>query len=275
MKRSWASVIFAAAVTVLAGPAYSATQVINPFILTQVQKDKLLADWPQLGRYRADNAALLSENSGKRVVFMGDSITDIWRGQDFFPGKHYLNRGIIGQTTGQMLARFQADVISLKPRVVIILGGTNDIADNTGPSWLQMIQNNVISMVELARLNGIRVVLSSVTPVNDIYFPMSKGHPKEKILAVNSWMHGYARLNHLEYVDYYDALVDPDQALKAEYSPDGIHMNSAGLAVMSPLAQRAIDRALEDSDQEAGLPGGPAGRSSCGCAKATHAPAAH
>jgi|SRR6185437_2869307 len=217
----------------------------NPFVLSAAQKDKLLADWPQLERYRDQNAALPPPGKGeRRVVFMGDSITDIWRGRSFFPGKHYINRGISGQTTGQMLIRFRADVIALKPRVVVILGGTNDIADNPGPYSLRMIEDNLTSMAELARVNGIRVVLASVTPVNDVHFPLTSGRPTRKILALNAWIKAYAHHENFIYLDYYAALLGPHDMLKKGFSNDGIHPNPAGYAVMAPLAQQAIDQAL-------------------------------
>jgi lysophospholipase L1-like esterase len=218
----------------------------NPFVLTAAQKDKLLADWPQLERYRAENAALPPPGKGdRRVVFMGDSITDIWRGKDFFPGMHYVNRGIIGQTSAQMLVRFRADVIALKPSVVMILAGTNDLANNTGPASLTMIEDNLTSMVELARANDIKVVLASITPINDLRFPLTVGRPPQKIHALNAWIKAYANRRHLVYLDYYDALVGPDDLLRKDFSVDGIHPDPAAYAVMSPLAQQAIDKALK------------------------------
>ncbi|WP_254424469.1 SGNH/GDSL hydrolase family protein [Rhodanobacter sp. C05] len=244
-KNIWICVLLLFANMAAAQVAAPARPASNPFVLSAAQKDKLLADWPQLERYREENAALPPPGKGdKRVVFMGDSITDIWRGRDFFPGKHYINRGISGQTTGQMLIRFRADVIALKPRVVVILAGTNDIADNKGPYSLPMIEDNLISMAELARVNGIKVVLASITPVNDVYLPLTAGRPPEKIQALNAWIKAYARREHFIYLDYYDALVGPHDMLKKDFSADGIHPNPTGYAVMSPLAQRAIDKAL-------------------------------
>ena len=220
-------------------------------IAAKIQADeKLLTDWPQLGRYRSENEALSAPVKGEqRVVFIGDSITDIWGRQSgvFFPGKPYINRGIIGQVTGQMLVRFRPDVIDLKPSVVLILGGTNDIANNTGSDALHLIEGNLASMAELARANGIKVVLASITPVNDYVHPgMSAGRPTQKILALNAWIKYYAQRNHLIYLDYYSSLLDANHALKSEYSKDGLHPDAAGFAVMSPLAQRAIDQALAE-----------------------------
>jgi lysophospholipase L1-like esterase len=163
----------------------------------------------------------------------------------FFPGKPYVNRGISGQTTPQMLLRFRPDVIALQPRVVVILAGTNDLAGNTGPSSLQMIEDNLASMTELAHAHHIRVVLSSVMPVGDYKYPQSSNHPAEKIIALNAWIKAYAQREHAIYLDYYDALLDADHALKKELSDDGLHPNAAGYAVMSPLAQQAIDQALK------------------------------
>lgn len=244
-KTIWICVAFLFSNMAFAQHQTPATPPTNPFVLSAAQKDKLLADWPQLERYRGENAALPSPRKGDgRVIFMGDSITDIWRGRDFFPGRHYINRGISGQTTAQMLIRFRADVIALKPRVVVILAGTNDIADNTGSYSLQMIEDNLTSMAELARVNGIKVVLASITPVNDDYFPLTTGRPPQKIHALNDWIKGYARRQHFVYLDYYDALLGPHDMLKRDFSGDGIHPNPAGYAVMAPLAQRAIDRAL-------------------------------
>jgi lysophospholipase L1-like esterase len=211
-------------------------------------EQKQLADWPALSRYRNDNAALPASKVGEnRVVFMGDSITDFWgRGTGvFFPGKPYINRGISGQTTPQMLIRFRPDVIALKPRAVVILAGTNDLAGNTGPSTLGMIEDNLASMVELARANHIKVVLASVTPVSDYNYPdQTKNRPPEKIVALNAWIKSYAQHEHVVYLDYYDALLDSSRALKKELSADGLHPNAAGYAVMLPLAQKAIDKAI-------------------------------
>lgn len=203
-----------------------------------------LRDWANLARYRDDNAKLSAAEG--RVVFMGDSITDAWgrRYGSFFPGKPYVNRGISGQTTPQMLIRFRPDVIALKPTAVVILAGTNDIAGNTGPMTLEEIEGNLTSMAELAKANGIKVVLSSVMPVCDYIRPQTDRRPPEKIIALNEWIKSYAQRNGLAYLDYYSALLDENKMFKKELTYDGLHPNEAGYAVIAPLAQRAIDAAL-------------------------------
>lgn len=204
------------------------------------------SDWPDLGRYREANAALGDPASGeRRVVFMGNSITEGWARyfDAMFPGKPYVGRGISGQTTPQMLVRFRQDVIALKPAVVVILAGTNDIAGNTGPSTLEMVEDNLASMAELARANGIRVVLASVLPAFD--YPWRRGlDPAPKIVAVNAWLKAYADSHDAVYLDYHSALVDDRGGMRAEYSPDGVHPNEAGYRVMAPLAEAAIATAL-------------------------------
>ena len=209
--------------------------------------EKTLHDWANLNRYRNENAQVKPPASGEdRVVFMGDSITDGWgrRFGQFFPGKPYFNRGIGGQTTPQMLIRFRPDVIQLKPKAVVILAGTNDIAGNTGPATLEEIEGNLTSMAELAKANGIKVVLSSVMPVSDDIRPQTTRRPPEKILALNEWMKRYCEKNDVVYLDYYSALLDDKKMLKKELTVDGLHPNAEGYAVMGPLAQRAINEAL-------------------------------
>ena len=205
-------------------------------------------DWPNLARYHDDNAHLAplapSEN---RVVFMGDSITDGWGRQhgQFFPGKPYVNRGISGQTTPQMLIRFRPDVIALKPKVVVFLAGTNDIAGNTGPMTLEAIEDNLASMAELAQANNIKVVLSSVLPVCDYIKPQTERRPPEKVIALNGWIKDYAARNGFVYLDYYSAMVDESGLLKTALTNDCLHPNDAGYAVMAPLAEKAISEALK------------------------------
>src|SRR5262245_12891629 len=206
-----------------------------------------LKDWPQLARYHDDNTKLsATAKTEQRVVFLGDSITDGWDAPDmggFFPGKPYVNRGISGQTTPQMLIRFRADVIDLKPKVVVILAGTNDLAGNTGPTTLEAIEANLISMAELARANGIRVVFASLLPVSDYELRDGKAivqtarRPPEKIVALNDWMKDYSAKNHHTYLDYFSAMADGKGLLKDELSNDGLHPNAAGYAVMNPLAE--------------------------------------
>ena len=212
-----------------------------------------LQDWPFLGRYREMNAKTSPPvKDEKRVVFFGDSITDSWKLGDYFTGKPYVNRGIGGQTTPQMLIRFRPDVIQLKPKVVVILAGTNDIAGNTGPMTLANIEDNLISIVELARVNGINVVLASLLPVSD-YEKNKEGkpiiqttrRPPEQIKALNEWVKKYVEQNGLTYLDYYSAMVDEKGFLKDELSDDGLHPNSKGYEVMAPLAEQAITAALK------------------------------
>jgi lysophospholipase L1-like esterase len=207
---------------------------------------KTLQDWPQLSRYAADNARLAAADN--RVVFMGDSITDGWiRLSPKYYADHpnYVDRGISGQTTPQMLIRFRPDVIALKPKVVVILAGTNDIAGNTGPMTLGMIEDNFQSMVELAKANGIKVVLSSVMPVCDYIRPQTERRPPAKIIALNEWLKAYAANNGLVYLDYYSAMLDDQHMLKKEITGDGLHPNEAGYAIMEPLADKAIAAALK------------------------------
>lgn len=214
-----------------------------------------LNDWPALARYREDNVKTVAPlKNEKRVVFMGDSITDSWDSPNnggFFPGKPYVNRGISGQTTPQMLIRFRRDVIELKPKVVVILAGTNDIAGNTGPMTLEAIEDNLTSMAELATANGIRVVFASLLPVSD--YEMRDGkpivqtvrRPPEKILALNKWMKEFAAVHRMTYLDYFSAMVDDKGFLKDELSNDGLHPNPQGYAVMNPLAEAAITASLK------------------------------
>jgi acyl-CoA thioesterase-1 len=207
-------------------------------------------DFGELARYREANAAVKPPAPDEnRVVFFGDSITDIWHLDEYFPGKPYLNRGIGGQTTPQMLVRFRQDVIDLHPKVVVILAGTNDIAGNTGPMSLEDIEADYASFAELARANNIRVVLSSVLPVHN-YTPKSQNmyaqRSPEKILALNSWLKSYVAA-HLDclYLDYFSAMVDEKGLLKRDVAEDGLHPNAAGYKIMAPLAEAAIEKALK------------------------------
>ena len=214
-----------------------------------------LKDWPAIARYHEDNQKVgLPGKDEKRVVFMGDSITDGWDAPNmggFFPNKPYVNRGISGQTTPQMLIRFRADVIDLKPAVVVILAGTNDLAGNTGPTTLEAIEGNLTSMAELARANGIKVVLASLLPVSDYEIRDGKPivqtvrRPPEQIKTLNSWMKDYAAKNHLIYLDYFSAMVDDKGFFKDELSNDGLHPNAQGYAVMNPLAEAAIQSSFK------------------------------
>ena len=208
---------------------------------------KLLADWPQLARYRADNAALGQAGSGqRRVVFYGDSLTDSWgrRHGHFLPDQPWINRGISGQTTPQMVVRFQQDVLALHPEAVVILAGINDIAGNTGPETLPAIEANFRSMVTLAKASHIRVVLSSLLPAGAI--PWRPGvDPRDEILALNKWLESYAAEQGLVYLNYYPAMATPEGAMRPELAEDKfVHPNDAGYAVMEPLAKAAVLKAL-------------------------------
>jgi lysophospholipase L1-like esterase len=202
-----------------------------------------LEDWAGLGRYRAADLALPGMAEG-RVVFYGDSITDAWvyNGGKFFPGKPYVNRGISGQTTPQMLVRFRQDVVDLHPEAVVILAGTNDIAGNTGPSTLVMIEDNFRSMTEIAKANGIRVILASTTPVAKYPWRPSVTDPAQKIEDLNAWLKSYCSQEKLTYLDYWTAMADKDGGMKPGISLDGVHPNAAGYAIMEPLAEAAIEQ---------------------------------
>jgi lysophospholipase L1-like esterase len=199
-----------------------------------------LRDWPDLARYKASNEQIGEPGKGEsRVVFIGDSITENWNLSESFPGKPFLNRGISGQTTPQILLRFRQDVIALKPSVVVILAGTNDLAENTGPTTLEAIEDNLSSMVELARKNGIRVVLCSVLPVAR-YPWRPEIQPIEKIQELNRWMKAYALRTGVAFLDYYSAMVDQKSGLSEELGTDGVHPNRAGYAVMARLADKIL-----------------------------------
>jgi lysophospholipase L1-like esterase len=238
--------LFASVIVWSQPPANSQDEVTK--LRTQLEQARnTLKDWPNLSRYRNENASLAPPAAGeRRVVFMGDSITDGWgRGRGkFFPGKPYVNRGIGGQTTPQMLIRFHPDVIALKPKAVVILAGTNDIAGNTGPMTLEDIEANLTSMAELAKANGIRVVLASVMPVCDYIKMQSDRRPPAQILALNTWIKDYAAKHGFVYLDYYSAMLDDKSMLKRELTYDGLHPNEAGYDVMGPLAELAIAKAL-------------------------------
>jgi acyl-CoA thioesterase-1 len=242
----------------LAVPLTSAagTPAVDPLMLASVDHlapeqihtmQQRLADWPQLQRYRSENAALPAPVAGHpRVVFFGDSITEGWgaTGSDtFFAGKGYVNRGIAGQTTAQMLVRFRQDVIALKPAVVVILAGTNDIAGNTGAATQAMIEDNLHSMVELAKANGIAVVLSSVLPVSD--YPWRPGvQPAAKVRALNAALRAYAQQHSLVWLDYHAAMANAEGGLDPPLAKDGVHPTPAGYARMVPLAEASIQQAL-------------------------------
>lgn len=203
-------------------------------------------DWPNLRRYRSENSKLTAPSANEnRVVFMGNSITDGWINArpEFFSKNNYIDRGISGQTTPQMLIRFRQDVIDLHPKAVVILAGINDIAGNTGPSSLEMIEDNLASMAQLAKANGIKVVMCSVLPAYS--FPWRPGiDPVQKIVDLNKWIKDFAQKNNFVYVDYYDAMVDERKGLPEKYSKDGVHPNAAGYQIMEPLVEKGIAKAL-------------------------------
>ena len=229
-----------------------------------------LQDWDQIGRYHAANVELRKQAADpKRVVFMGDSITDFWRLTDSFPDKPYVNRGIGGQTTSQMVVRMYPDVVDLKPAAVVILAGTNDIARNTGPETAEMVEDNLMAMTDLAQRNGIKVVLCSIIPVSDYPFlasqqpsaqagrggpgaggrgmarlRMTDQHPPEQILKLNAWIKGYAAKVGAVYADYFSALVDDKGWLKDGISADGLHPNTDGYKIMAPIVNAALAKAL-------------------------------
>ena len=206
-------------------------------------------DYGELKRYRDANAALATPKAGEnRVVFFGDSITDMWKLEDSFPGRAYINRGIGGQTTPQMLVRYRQDVIDLHPRVIVILAGTNDIAGNTGPMRNEDIEANYASFAELAHAHGTRVVYSSVLPVHN-YTERSKDffaqRSPSRILELNAWLKDYCSRNGIVYLDYFSAMVDDKGLLKKDLADDGLHPNVAGYKLMAPLAEAAIQKSLQ------------------------------
>ena len=217
---------------------------------------RTINDFGETHRYAADNQKVFSPEPGEqRVVFMGDSITDSWgrgnNGSTFFPGKPYINRGIGGQVTPQMLLRFYQDVVALQPKAVVILAGTNDIGGNIGPMTLEATETYLMSMADLARAHNIKVILASLLPVCDYHQPpnsrgpsQTQSRPPEKILALNRWMEQYAEKNQFVYLDYFSATVDDKGLFRAELTADGLHPNAAGYQIMAPLAEKAIAQAL-------------------------------
>ncbi|MBK8945881.1 MAG: SGNH/GDSL hydrolase family protein [Ignavibacteriae bacterium] len=212
--------------------------IMNEILLSQ--------DWANLSRFKNENDSVNINLDEDRIVFMGNSITQGWIEQrpEFFANKSYINRGISGQTTPQMLLRFRQDVINLKPKVVVILAGTNDIAGNTGPSTLEMILDNLKSMSEIAKANGIKVILSSVVPAFD--YPWKVGmKPNKKIPALNKMIKNYCDENDVIYLDYFSAMADERNGLPEKFSADGVHPNADGYKIMEPLVEAAIKEALE------------------------------
>jgi lysophospholipase L1-like esterase len=207
---------------------------------------RLLVDFGDLARFRAADLRLGPPPPGtERVVFLGDSITEGWKLGKSFPGKPYVNRGISGQTTSQILLRFRQDVIDLHPKAVVILAGTNDLAGNTGHATLAQIEGNLASMAELGRANHIAVVLCSLLPTIHYWWHPQVPNPAARIAALNRWLAAYSARHHYVYVNYYAAMKSPSGALKRSLSPDGVHPSAAGYAVMAPLAQAGIEAALK------------------------------
>ncbi|HTB95003.1 MAG TPA: SGNH/GDSL hydrolase family protein [Candidatus Sulfotelmatobacter sp.] len=208
-------------------------------------------DFGELARYRQANAALAPPAADEsRVVFLGDSITDYWKLPDYFPGKPYINRGIDGQTTPQMLVRFRQDVIDLHPKVLVVLAGTNDIAGVTGRTSNEDIEANYASMAELARVHRIRVVFASILPVHNYTHDAEESfalRPRDRILALNKWLKDYCAKNRFVYLDYFSALVDERGMLKRALADDGLHPTDAGYKIMSSLAEKAIQTALAEN----------------------------
>jgi len=230
------------------GSAASAALVLTGVMLAQTpgtnDHHRLLTDWAGLTRYGSEDAEVRPPKAGEnRVVFLGDDITERWGDADFFPGKPYLNRGIGGQTSAQMLVRFRQDVIALKPKVVIIQAGMNDLASLVGPVTQGMMAENFMSMVELAKFNGIRVVLASVTPVSDAYKNQTSLRPQGKIIGLNGWIKEYAVESGSVYLDLYSGLAE-GRNFKKDLTVDGLLPNEAGYRVMAALAEQAIAKAI-------------------------------
>jgi lysophospholipase L1-like esterase len=237
-------------------PAIPTCTELAQSLTALIRNDGRLRDWAALGRYREANRSLARPRANEaRVVFMGDSITDFWqqpRFGRFFEGRPYVDRGISGQTTAQMLVRFRPDVIALEPKVVVILAGVNDIAGNTGPMTDEEIEGNLASMADLARAHGIRVVLASIMPVSAYHYkagstaaPQTTLRPMARIVAINEWIRKHAAENGDPYLDYFSAMVDPAGVLREDLSEDDLHPNLKGYDLMAPLADAAIARALK------------------------------
>jgi acyl-CoA thioesterase I len=220
-------------------------QQVRQAAFKKAWEQQLLTDFADLARYRAADEAMPAPSESEiRVVFMGDSLTENWNLAEYFPGKAYVNRGISAQTSPQMLVRFHQDVVGLKPKVVVILAGTNDIAENTGKIRLVDTENNLRSMSDLARANGINVVLCSLPPAQDFWW--HKGlDPSPKIKALNDWIRTFAAERRFPFVDYYSALVDEQGGFRADLTPDGVHPSGKGYAVMKHITDDGVEAALE------------------------------
>lgn len=224
-------------------PSAAVQSTPSPDAVALAQLKERFNDFGGLNRYRDDNAKLPATEKG-RVVFLGDSITDAWGRLpgtgEFFPNKPYINRGISGQTTPQMLIRFRQDVLALHPEAVVILAGTNDIAGNTGPSTLAMIEDNYTSMVQLAKAEHIRPIMASVLPAID-YGWHHGVEPAQKIRDLNTWLREFCKQQHITYLDYYSSMADSNGGMKPGLSKDGVHPTAEGYAIMAPLAEKAIE----------------------------------
>jgi len=233
------------------GPAADCPEVSRA-LQDVMRNDARLRDWPQLERYRMANADQLRAGTRAQIVFLGDSITDAWSNEQyggFFPGTGYVNRGISGQTTPQMLIRMKPDVLAFAPKVMVLLAGTNDIAGNTGPETDEDIQRNLAAIAELGAANGARLVLASVLPVSAYHVapgsvPQTVRRPPTRINTLNTWIKSYAATHKHVYLDYFSAMVDDKGMLRAELSEDDLHPNARGYAIMTPLAEAAIAQAL-------------------------------
>jgi lysophospholipase L1-like esterase len=234
------------------GPTVSPEQALQEW--RDSKAATLRDDFGELARYRDANAGLAPPGPKEnRVVFLGDSITDYWKLADYFPGKPYINRGIDGQTTPQMVVRFRQDVIDLQPKVLVVLAGTNDIAGVTGPARNEDIEANYASIAELARMHQIRAVFASVLPAHNYTKEAKESfalRPRGKILALNAWLKDYCARNGLIYLDYFSALIDAQGMLRRDLSDDGLHPNAAGYKMMAPLADEAIANALANKPDQ-------------------------
>lgn len=209
---------------------------------TLYSQEDMVKDWANIKKYTAENESIMaSKNTSTNVVFMGDSITEFWKVNDphFFSSNNFINRGISGQTTPQMLLRFRQDVLNLKPSTVVILAGINDIAENTGPITIEQIMGNIISMVELSKANKINVILCSVLPANKFNWN-PKLQPADKVIELNQMIAAYAYMNKIAYVDYYATMVDEHKGLQKQYGEDGVHPNKDGYKVMEELLLKSI-----------------------------------
>jgi lysophospholipase L1-like esterase len=263
VTRVWRWLAFTALLGSIAAPAAAQTTAapappvpdcpdLARAIRDMMTNDARLRDWPNLTRYRQANADLARSSEAVPVVFLGDSITDRWDDEGsggFFVGRHYVNRGIGGQTTPQMLIRLRPDVLSHHPKVIVLLAGTNDIAGNTGPMSDEDIEQNIAAIAELSAASGVKVVLAGILPISDYHqkpdqVPQVIRRPMSRIAAVNAWLTQYAAQHGHVFLDYAPGVSDARGMLKAEFSDDDLHPNALGYAQMTPLAEAAIAKAM-------------------------------